>query len=99
MEQTPPAIGRISARQSSHTGNREMFVRGAPQNLQSDGKNVLKRDAAKLLNPETNVEANEHFAASSLDPSSRVGMPLLLKTVLPRPDAAIGAPPGRSSSV
>ena len=90
-----PESGRMASRHSGQTGSREMLVRGSPQRRQSEGKRTLKRAAARLLRPETMVDDNELSAPCSLHPSSRVGIPLLLKTVLPRPDAALGAPPGR----
>ena len=91
MEQRPPAIGRIAPRHSSHTGSREMFIKGAPQRRQSEGNNVAKRPAAIPLAQETHGLS----CATSVVPVARIGVPLLLKTILRHPAAATRAPTGR----
>jgi len=72
-----------------------MFVRGAPQRRQSEGKSVVNRAAAILLQRATKPAANEASNAAWPAGVVRIGVPLLLKTVLPRPAVATGAPPGR----
>lgn len=92
MEQTPPAIGRIAVKHSSQTGNREMLIRGEPQRRQSEGNSVANKPAPTSLTHETNGLR----CATALVPVARIGVPiLLLKTILPHPAAATGAPTGR----
>src|SRR5271167_1540777 len=91
MEQSPPVIGRIALRQFSQTGNREMLIRGVPHRRQSEGNNVANRPAAMPLAQETHGLS----CATTLVPVARIGVPLLLKTILPRPAVATGAPTGR----
>jgi hypothetical protein len=75
--QTPPAIGRMSERQSAHTGSREIFTRGEPQIRQSEGKKAAKRLSAAALTQ----EANKGSALTAIGEAlSRVRSPLLLKT-------------------
>ena len=90
-------IGCIDARQSSHTGSREMFIRGLPQRRQSEGNNVANKAAATPFMPETKEEKSELSRLTSLASAARVGFVLLLKTTLPRPAATVGAPAGRIS--
>lgn len=68
-----------------------MFIREAPQRRQSEGNNVAKRPAATPLAQETHGLS----CSTTLVPVPRIGVPLLLKTILPRPTAATGAPTGR----
>src|SRR5579863_9725670 len=95
IEQSPPAIGRIAPRHSSQTGSREMFIRGALQRRQSEGNNVAKRAAAMPLAQETDGLS----CATTLVPVARIGVPLLLKTILPRPAVATRALLDESFSV
>ena len=69
-------------------------MRGAPQRRQSEGKRVVKSAAAMPLQRETNAPVSESAGAWPAG-VVRIGAPLLLKTVLPRPAVATGAPPGR----
>jgi len=64
-----------------------MFIRGAPQRRQSEGNSVAKRPAATTLAQETHGLS----CATTLVPVARIGVPLLLKTFLPRPAVAMGA--------
>jgi hypothetical protein len=68
-----------------------MFVRGVPQRRQSEGNSVANKPAATPLAQETNGLS----CTTILVPVARIGVPLLLKTILPRPGAATGAPTGR----
>jgi hypothetical protein len=68
-----------------------MLIRGAPQRRQSEGNNVANRPAAMPLAQETNGLS----CVTSLVPVARIGVPLLLKTILLHPAAATGAPTGR----
>ncbi len=68
-----------------------MLIRGAPQRRQSEGNSVANRPAAMPLAQETNGLS----CGTTLVPVARIGVPLLLKTILPRPAAATGAPTGR----
>lgn len=92
MAQTPSAMGWMDERQSSHTGSREMLTRGAPQMRQSEGNKVANRLSAMLPAEETNDATNALCFVTALDPLARVGYSLLLKTSLPRPAGATGAP-------
>jgi hypothetical protein len=92
---TPPAIGRIAARHTSQTGSREMLIKGAPQRRQSEGKRVANRLSAIPPREEIREATNTLRCFTSLISVVRVGHPLLLKTSLPRPVGATGAPPGR----
>src|SRR5579872_2749199 len=93
-EQSPPAIGRIAERQSSQTGKREMLTRGWWQISQSEGNNVANKAAATPLAPETKQETNR-LSRFTLVSGDRFWVPLLLKTILPRPTDASGARIGR----
>jgi len=64
-----------------------MFVKGALQRRQSEGNNVANRAAAMPLAQETDGLS----CATTLVPVARIGVPLLLKTILPRPAVATGA--------
>lgn len=68
-----------------------MFIRGVPQRRQSEGNSVAKRPAAMPLAHETHGLS----CATTPVPVARIGVPLLLKTILPRPAAAMGALTGR----
>ena len=71
-----------------------MLMRGEPQRRQSEGNNVANRPAAMPLTHETDGIG----CATTLVPAARIGVPiLLLKTILPHPAAATGAPTGRIS--
>jgi hypothetical protein len=72
-----------------------MFIKGAPQRRQSEGNSVAKRPAAMPLAQETHGLS----CATTLVPVARIGVPLLLKTILPRPAAATGALLDESLSV
>src|SRR5580700_9507206 len=93
MEQSPLVIGSIAPRQSSQTGSREIFIRGAPQRRQSEVNNVANRPAALPLAHET----MRLSCGTTLVPVARIGVPLLLKTILLHPIAAARAPTARIS--
>jgi len=71
------------------------LIRGAPQRRQSEGKKVANK--ASAIPPIEEIrEATKAFCCSTtLVSAARVGCPLLLKTSLPRPGSATGAPTGR----
>ena len=91
MEQSPPVIDGIACRQSSHTGSLEMFIRGVPHRRQSEGNSVANKAAAMPLAQETSGLS----CATTPVPMARIGVPLLLKTILLHPAATTGAPTGR----
>jgi hypothetical protein len=68
-----------------------MFVRGVPQRRQSEGNSVANKAAAMPLAQETDGLSG----ATTSVPVARIGVPLLLKTILLHPAAATGAPTGR----
>jgi len=68
-----------------------MFIRGAPQRRQSEGNSVANKAAAMPLAQETNGLS----CSTTLVPVARIGVPLLLKTILLHPAAATEAPTGR----
>jgi len=72
-----------------------MFRRGLPHRRQSEGNSVANTAAARSFAPETNDESGELFRSATVVPAARVGVPLLLKTSLPRSAAAPGAPAKR----
>ena len=71
-----------------HTGKREMLSKGLPQIRQSEGNSVANRAAAMPLAPETKEDNNGLCRVTAVVWVARIGCPLLLKTILPRPDAA-----------
>ena len=66
-----------------------------PHKRQSEGKNVANKLSAMPPTDETKEAVKARCFVSALVPVDRVGYPLLLKTSLPRPADATGAPPGR----
>jgi len=90
----PPLIGRICATHTSHTGRREILIRGAPQKRQSEGNSVAKTHSAIPLTDEIS-----RCCAAILVPEARIWPPLLLKTSLPRPAALYGHQVDESASV
>jgi hypothetical protein len=72
-----------------------MLIRGVPQRRQSEGNSVANRPAAMPLAQETNGLS----CATTLVSVARIGVPLLLKTILPRPAVATGALLDESFSV
>src|SRR5438105_8093053 len=68
-------MGRTDARQRSQTGSREIFESGAPHRRQSEGKTVLKSDAAAR-------RISAMGAASACAARPRFRPSLLLKTAL-----------------
>jgi len=74
-----------------------MFRSGFPQRRQSHGNSVANKAAATPCTPETKEENNE-LSVGAIALPDRLGMlPLLLKTTLPRPAVATGAPAERIS--
>ena len=81
----------MANKHSSQTGSRETLRKGLPQIRQSSGKNVAKSAVATPLTPEAKAENKVPFRVTAVVPVSRVGVLLLLKTILPRPVAVAGA--------
>ena len=69
-----------------------MLIRGAPQIRQSEGNKVANRLSAMPVTEETSDATNTFCFVTAFDPVARVGYSLLLKTSLPRPAGATGAP-------
>jgi hypothetical protein len=90
-EQNRPALGCRARRQGSQTGSREMFIMGVPQRRQAEGNSLTERPAAIPPAPETNGLS----CATTLVPVARIGVRLLLKTILLHPVAATGTPTGQ----
>ena len=86
-------MGRIAARHSSQTGSREILIRGVPQRRQSEGKKVANRLSA--IPPTEEIREASNALCCFTASVARVGCPLLLKTSLPHPSGATGAPPRR----
>src|SRR5262249_3987479 len=95
MEHTLSSMGWITDKHGSQTGKREMLARGLPQRRQSEGNKVANRADATPFTLEIKEESSRHSRVASLASVARVGFPLLLKTTLPRPAAASGAPAER----
>jgi hypothetical protein len=68
-----------------------MLMRGVPQRRQSEGNNVANKPAAIPPAQETHGLS----CATTPVPVARIGFPLLLKAILPRPAVATGAPTRR----
>jgi len=81
----------MADKHSSQTGSRERLRKGFPQRRQSAGKSVAKSAVATPLTPEVKAENRAPFRVTTVVPVARVGVPLLLKTILPRPVAVAGA--------
>src|SRR5215472_15542057 len=69
-------MGVMAWRQASHTGSREMLIRGVPQIRQSEGNSVANRLSASREAPEAKVD----LRATVPPRLARVRSPLLLKT-------------------
>jgi hypothetical protein len=67
-----------------------MLRKGLPQRRQSAGKSVAKSAVATPLTPEANAENTEPSRVTAVVLVARVGVTLLLKTILPRPVAVPG---------
>ena len=62
-----------------------MFTRGLPQRRQSAGNNVANKLSAMPFTDETKDATTEFSRSKPLVAVARVGCPVLLKTILPRP--------------
>lgn len=91
MEQIVPCVGSTPSRHDPHTGNLEMLVREAAQIRHSEGNNVANKLSAAQVTDSIS-EAYHHACCFAADRDARIGIPLLLKTSLPRPADATGAP-------
>jgi hypothetical protein len=71
------------------------LMRGAPHTRHSEGKKVANKAAGIPLTGEIGEATKALRCSITLVSVARVGCPLLLKTSLPRPAGAAGAPSGR----
>lgn len=85
ISQTVTESEWICEMHSRQTGRREMFIRGVPQILQSEGNNVANKLSLRLFISETRERAAWLCLLTALFPGVRFGSSLLLKTRLPRP--------------
>src|SRR5450755_2396271 len=67
MEHILPRTGRTPARQSGHTGSREIFSRGSPHRRQSEGNRTEKRLSAARLTQVRLTQVRSAQTRPSLD--------------------------------